>query len=121
MIGVLKADIAGTVVDRLNPSKIEQAGIVGGSGKAELRLLPEYRADTLLQCLNYFGIFAHFAGVHKIARLHSTSNGSGADGVFHCWIAFFGSSPGKAAVEHDTAFTLNRMRRLGKAFDRISR
>src|SRR5581483_9066447 len=84
VIGVLEADVARAVVDRLNAAKIEKAGVVGRGRKREPGLVAEHGANAVLERLHDFGVFADFARIHEIARLDRDLEGIDfADRVFH--------------------------------------
>ena len=48
VIGVLETNVPRTVIDRLNPAKVEEACIISRSGEAICRLLPEHNANAVL-------------------------------------------------------------------------
>ena len=70
VIGVLEANVPCAVVDRLNPAKVEKAGVIGRSRKAVGWHLSQHRANSMLQRLHDFRVLADFTGIHKIPRLN---------------------------------------------------
>src|SRR4029434_326368 len=84
VIGVLETNVPRTVIDRLNPAKVEEACIIRRSGEAIGRLLPEHDANAVLQGLRDFCFPAHFTGIHEVPRLNFNFEGLHfSDGISH--------------------------------------
>src|SRR5512142_295559 len=120
---MLEPNVPRAVVDRLNSTKVKKSRVVCGSRKTTGLGLPVHGADGMLQGWHHRGVARYFARIHEVARLNFYFvRIDAADGIAHLLERSFRIVAGKQpAVEHDPAFALDRVRRLGKAFNRIGR